>query len=186
MVGEQDFFLQPQRPEDFESGSHPGQRPGLVKSLTAARQQMNDVGDDLATKRRLWLGTIRTARPAANRGGISQPIGILQLGQCLLPRTLLCEALSQCLTAGQQAVLRVRKREHRKESKGLPTAATAAPANHDPVVMLVVRLLAPTPMTNDRIAFADRASAYDDLVPAFRPAGGKLIQRRGDWDKEDR
>jgi hypothetical protein len=52
--------------------------------------------------------------------------------------------------------------------------------------MLVVRLLAPSTMTNDRIAFADRASAYDDLVPAFRPAGGKLIQRRGDWEKEDR
>jgi hypothetical protein len=52
--------------------------------------------------------------------------------------------------------------------------------------MLVVRLLAATPVANDRIPFADRAPAYDDLVRAFRPLGGKLIQRRGDWDKEDR
>ncbi len=120
---------------------------------------MNDVGDDLATKRRLWPGTIRTARPAANRGGIRQPIGILQLGQCLLPRTLLCEALSQRLTAGQQAVMRVRKREQRKESERLSAAATAATMDPYPVVMLVVRLLAATPVANDRIPFADRASA---------------------------
>ncbi len=183
--GEQDCFLQPQRPEDFESGTHPGQRPGLVKNLTTARQPMSDVGDDLATKGRLWLGEIGTARPAANRGRIRQTIGIPKLRQRLLPRTLLCDALSQCLTAGQQAVLSVRKREQRKESERLTAPSAAAPSNPDPIVMLVVRLLAATPVVNDRIPFADRASAYDDLVRTFRPLGGKLIQRREDWEKED-
>jgi hypothetical protein len=56
----------------------------------------------------------------------------------------------------------------------------------NPVVMLVVGLLAAPAVTNDRISFAHRASAYDDLVAAVCPAGGKLAQRDGDWDKEDR
>jgi hypothetical protein len=55
----------------------------------------------------------------------------------------------------------------------------------NPVVMLIVRLLAATPVTNDGIPLAHRASAHDNLVRPFRPVGGKLVQRHGDWDKEN-
>jgi hypothetical protein len=58
--------------------------------------------------------------------------------------------------------------------------------NPDPVVMLVVSLLAAAAMTNDRIVFTKRTSAYDDLVAVFCPVGSKLVPRDGDWDKEDR
>src|ERR1035437_3891996 len=80
----------------------------------------------------------------------------------------------------------VRKREQRKEGEGLPAIGASAAMDPNPVVMLVVSLLAPTSVTNDRIAFTHRASAYDDFVAAYRPAGRKLAQRDGDWDKEDR
>ena len=56
----------------------------------------------------------------------------------------------------------------------------------NPVVILVVRLLPAAAMTNDRIPFTKRASAYDDLVAVFRPVGGKLVRRDGNWDKVDR
>jgi len=56
----------------------------------------------------------------------------------------------------------------------------------NPVVILVVRLLKAPAMTNDRIPFTKRASAYDDLVAVLRPVGGKLVRRDGNWDKVDR
>jgi hypothetical protein len=82
--------------------------------------------------------------------------------------------------------MRVRKRERRKEREGLPAIDAATAMNPDPVVMLVVSLLAAAAMTNDRIVFTKRTSAYDDLVAVFCPVGSKLVPRDGDWDKEDR
>ena len=55
--------------------------------------------------------------------------------------------------------MRIGQRKHREKREGLSASDTAAPANPDPIVMLVVRLLAPSPMANDRILFANRASA---------------------------
>jgi hypothetical protein len=69
------------------------------------------------------------------------------------------KAPQQCLAACQQAVMGVRKREYRQEGEGPPASHTAPPANPDPIVMLVVRLLPPPAMTNNRILFTYRASA---------------------------
>jgi hypothetical protein len=55
--------------------------------------------------------------------------------------------------------MRVGQRKHRQKGEGRPAAYAAAPTNPDPVVMLIVRLLAASPMTNNRILFANRASA---------------------------
>jgi hypothetical protein len=52
--------------------------------------------------------------------------------------------------------------------------------------MLVVRLLAPAPVTNDRVPLTNRTMAYDDLVAVFGPANRKLFQRDRHWDEEDR
>jgi hypothetical protein len=49
----------------------------------------------------------------------------------------------------------------------------------NPIVILIVRLLAAVAMTNDRIPLTKRASAYDDLVAVFRPVGGKLARCGG-------
>jgi hypothetical protein len=82
--------------------------------------------------------------------------------------------------------MRVWKRERRKESEGLPAIDATAAMNPDPVVVRVVRLLAATTVTDDRIAFAYRASPQDDLVAVPSPVACKLAQWGGDWDKEDR
>jgi hypothetical protein len=55
-------------------------------------------------------------------------------------------------------VMRVRKREQRKEGEGHPAIVAAAATDPNPVVILVVSLLAPA-VTNDRIAFTNRAPA---------------------------
>jgi UTP-glucose-1-phosphate uridylyltransferase len=67
--------------------------------------------------------------------------------------------LPQCLTARQQTVMRVRQREYRKEGKGHSAINATAAMDPNPVVMLVVGLLAAPSVTNDRISFTDRATA---------------------------
>jgi hypothetical protein len=55
--------------------------------------------------------------------------------------------------------MRVRKREQRKEGEGRPAIGAAAATDPNPVVILVVSLLAAPAVTNDRIAFTNRAPA---------------------------
>jgi hypothetical protein len=72
---------------------------------------------------------------------------------------VLHETQQQRLEARKQAVMRVWKRERRKESEGLPAIDATAAMNPDPVVVRVVRLLAATTVTDDRIPFTNRTSA---------------------------
>jgi len=136
-----------------------------------ARQPMSYPGDGLTEKGMSQLGRFQAARPAADSGRIRQSIRVLKLGQCLLPRAVLHKAPPQCLAARQQAVMRIGKRKQRKESEGRPTTGAAATMDPNPVVMLVVCLLAAAPMTDNRISFTDWTPAYDVLVAVFRPVG---------------
>ncbi len=52
--------------------------------------------------------------------------------------------------------------------------------------MFIVGLLAATTVTDDGIAFANRASPLDDLVAVPGPVSMQLVQRRGKWDKKNR
>ena len=81
--------------------------------------------------------------------------------------------------------MRVREREHRKEGKGHPAIGAATAPDPNPVVILVVGLLAAPAVTNDRIVFTERPSAYHGLVAVLRPIGCNLVRRDGNWDKED-
>jgi len=153
------FFSERQGPEVFENRSDPGQWSRFVKCLTTAIQPMSYTGDGLTEEGKSRLGGVQAARPAADSGRIRQSIRVFQLGQCLLPRTVLRKVLPQCLAARQQTEMRVGKREHRKESKGRPAIPATAAMDPNPVVMLVVGLLAAPSVTNDRIPFTNRASA---------------------------
>jgi hypothetical protein len=55
--------------------------------------------------------------------------------------------------------MRVRKREQRKKCEGRPAIGAAAAMDPNPVMMLVVSLLAAAPMPNNRISFTYRALA---------------------------
>jgi mannose/cellobiose epimerase-like protein (N-acyl-D-glucosamine 2-epimerase family) len=75
--------------------------------------------------------------------------------------------------------VRVRERKQREEGESHPAPDAATTMNPNPVVMLVVSLLAATAVTHNRISFTERASAYDDLVAVFGPVGCNLARRDG-------
>jgi hypothetical protein len=144
---------------NFQSRSYPRQRPRFVKSLMPASQPMSHAGDGPVEKGKRRLRKIQAAQPAPNCGRIRQPIRVFKLGRCLLPRTVRRNPPQQCLATRQQTEMRVRKRKQRKESKGCPAIGAAAAMDPNPVVMLVVRLLATPSVTNDRIPFTNWTAA---------------------------
>jgi hypothetical protein len=90
------------------------------------------------------------------------------------------------LGASQQAVVGVRKGKRRQKGEGLPATRTKAAADPNPVVMFIVRLLAPATVADDRIAFTNRASPQHDVLAVASPVGFELVRRGRKWDKENR
>src|SRR5208282_6863213 len=158
MVGGR-IFSKTQGTENFESRGYPLQRPRFVKSLMPASQPMSYAGDGPVEKGQRRLRKVQAAQPAPNCGRIRQPIRVFKLGRCLLPRTVLRNAPQQCLATRHQTEMRVRKRKQRKEGKGCSAIGAAAAMDPNPVVMLVVRLLATPSVTNDRIPFTNWTAA---------------------------
>jgi hypothetical protein len=90
------------------------------------------------------------------------------------------------LSASQQAVVGVGKREQGKQGEGLPTNLAKAASDPNPVVMFIVRLLAAATVTDDGIAFANRASPQHHLLAITSPIGFELVRRGRKWDKKNR
>ena len=82
--------------------------------------------------------------------------------------------------------MRVRERKPRQESEGLPATGAAPTANVNPVVMLVVCLLAAASMADDRIVLTNRALPQNGPGTTGGPIGFQLVRRDGKWDKENR
>jgi hypothetical protein len=80
----------------------------------------------------------------------------------------------------------VRQRKPRQEGEGLPAIGAATAPDSNPVVILIVGLLAAAPVADDRIAFTNRASPQDDLVAVTSPIRFELVRRGGKWDKKNR
>jgi hypothetical protein len=83
------------------------------------------------------------------------------------------------LTASQQAVVGVRERKPRQKGESLPAIGATTTLDPNPVVMLIVRLLAAAAMADDRIAFTHGASPQDGLGAVCGPVGLELVQRSG-------
>jgi len=154
--------------------------------VIAVRQPMSDSGEGLAQKGRGRLRGVQAAKPAGERGGIGRPIGVFELGCRVLPGAVLHEAPPLRLTASQRTVVGVRERKQREEGEGIPATVAATSPDLNPVVMLIVRLLAAASVTDDRIMFTNGASPQDDLVAVSDPIGFELVQRGGKWDKKNR
>jgi hypothetical protein len=99
---------------------------------------------------------------------------------------VLRKALLQCLRARQQTVVRVRERKQREEGEGSLATGTATATNANPIVMLIMRLLAAASVTDDRINFTRRASPQNNLGAARGPIRFELVRRCGKWDKQNR
>jgi hypothetical protein len=147
---------------------------------------MRYAGERLASKGSGWFGVVQADRPTSERGGIGHPIGVLQRGCRLFPRAVLVPTSPQRLAASQQAVVGVRQREQGKQGEGLSTTLAKATPDPNPVVMFIVRLLAPTSVTDDGIAFANRTSPQQDVLAVASPIGFDLVWQGRKWDKKNR
>ena len=79
--------------------------------------------------------------------------------------------------------MRVGERKQRQKGKSLlATGAVTAP-DLNPAVMLVVRLLLATPVTDDRIGTAKGTSPWDNVGAPLVPIAFDLARRSGKWDK---
>jgi len=136
---------------------------------------MGYTGERLAQKGSRWLGAVQAARPAAEGSGIGQAIGVFERGRRLFPRAVLRKAPPQGLATSQQAVVGVRERNPRQKGEGLPAILAKAAPDSNPVVMLIVCLLAAATMTDDGIAFAKWAAPQDNLLAVVSPIGFELV-----------
>ena len=140
----------------------------------------------MAPKRSRRLGAVQAARPAAEGGGIGHPIGVFQRRRRLFPRAVLHKVSPKRLRTGQQAVVGIREREQGKQSEALPASGAKAASDPNPVVMFIVRLLAPPTVADDGITFTNRASPQHDVLAVASPVGFELVWRGRKWDKENR
>jgi hypothetical protein len=99
---------------------------------------------------------------------------------------VLHEAPPQCPAASQQAVVSVRERKPRQEGEGLPAIGAAPTADVNPVVMLVVCLLAAASMADDRIVITNGTLPQNGLGTADVPIRFQLVRRDRKWDKQNR
>ena len=184
MVGTRENFSQPQGPEDLQNWSQPRQSFGI--RLIAGHQPMSDAGERLVQKGSRRLGWIQAASQAAESGGIGQTIRVFERRGCLFPGAVLDQAPLQGLTTSQQAVVGVRERKRRQEGERLPATPAVSATDLDPVVMLIVSLLAAVSVADDRIAFTNGAMAQNNAGTPCSPIRFELVRRDGKWDKENR
>ena len=73
----------------------------------------------------------------------------------------------------------VGRRKRWQEGEGLAAAVAKTPANPDPIVVLVMSLFAPAPMTDDGILHANRAVTQNDFRTRLGPIGFEVVLRGG-------
>ena len=147
---------------------------------------MSHAGERLAEKGKSRLGAVQSVGPAAECGRIGHAVRIFERRCGLFPGAVLHKAPLQCLRSRQHTVVRVRERKQRQEGEGFLATGTATTTNANPIVMLIMRLLAAASVTDDRINFTRRASPQNNLGAARGPIRFQLVRRCGKWDKQNR
>ena len=80
----------------------------------------------------------------------------------------------------------VRKGKRRQKGEGVPATPAVTATDWDPVVMRIVRLLAASSVTGDRIALTHGTSPQDDVGALFGPIRIELVRWGRKWDKKNR
>src|SRR5215831_10566262 len=187
MVGGE-VFLNAQGPKaakKWEDGG-PGQlQITVAEDLSAAdpsidrRQRASQDGVE-------WLRRIQFPKPAAERGRVGHAMGILHRRCRRFPATVLDKVAPQRLTAGDQAVMRVRERKPRQEGDRLAARLTDASPDRNPVMIFIMSLFAPPTMANDRVQQTNWALADQFFCACLRPIGWQVALRCGKRDKDNR
>ena len=129
---------------------------------------------------------IQIAEPSAQGGGIRHAIRVFD-GRCgVFPATAFQEVPLERLAASNEAVMAVRRRKRRQEGECLTAAVAKTAANSDPIVVLIMSLFAPAPMTDDGILHANRAAARNDSRARIGPIRFEVVLRGRKLDKQYR
>ena len=73
----------------------------------------------------------------------------------------------------------VGRRKRRQEGEGFAAAVAKTAANPDPIVVLIMSLFAPAPVTHNGILHANRAVAQNDFRARIGPIRFEVILRGG-------
>ena len=184
MVGQGEFLSETEGPEDLQNRSQPGER--LVSRRVVACQPMSGAGEYLAQEGSSRLCRVQAVGPAAEGGGIRHVIRIFERRRRVFPGAVLLKAPAQGPTTSQQAVVGVREGKRRQKGEGFPATPALTSTDWDPVVVCVVRLLAASSVTSDRIALTNRTSSQDDAGALFGPIRIELVRCDRKWDKKNR
>ncbi len=157
----------------------------LIGQITT-HQPVSHAGERLTEKGKSRLGVVQAVGPAAKCGRIGHAIRIFERRCGLFPGAVLQKAPLQCLKARQHTVVRVRERKQREEGEGPLATGTATAPDANPVVILIVRLLAAASVADDRVNFTHRASPQNNLGAARGPIRFELVRRSAKWDKQNR
>ena len=185
MVGRRNFS-EPQGPKNLQNRIQPRPRLSLQIGRITARQPVSHAGERLVEKRNGWLRAVQPVGPAAKCGRIGHTVRVFERRCGLFPGAVLYKAPLQRLRLRQYTVVRVRERKQREEGEGPLATGTATATNANPIVMLIMRLLAAAPVTNDRINITPWASPQNNLGAARGPIRFQLVRRCGKWDKQNR
>jgi hypothetical protein len=71
--------------------------------------------------------------------------------------------------------MRIGEREQREDGECPPAKLANPPSDPNPVVVFIVRLLAPATVTNNGIAFTNRTSARQDFIAIASPIAFDLV-----------
>ena len=94
---------------------------------------------------------IQLVEPAAQGGGVGDAIRVFERRRGIFPRAPLHKAPTQRLASGDQTVVGVWQGESGQEAKDYTAQRTETAAVADPIVTLIMGLLAPPAMTDDRM-----------------------------------
>ncbi|HEY2017627.1 MAG TPA: hypothetical protein VGH38_29175 [Bryobacteraceae bacterium] len=119
------------------------------------------------------------AEPSAQGGGVRHAIRVFDGGCGVFPATAFQEVALERLAASDEAVMAVGRRKRRQEGEGFAAAVAKTAANPDPIVVLIMSLFAPAPVTNDGILHANRAVSYYDFRARLGPIRFEVVLRGG-------
>jgi hypothetical protein len=149
-----------------------------MAEMPAGNERLVEGLQDRAQKTECRPGTIQTTEPSAQSGGIGHALRVLNRGSRGFPGITFHEVALQRLTAGNQAVVAVGRRERRQESERLPAPIAETSTDRNPIVLLVVRLFTAPSVTDDGIAQTHRTLAQDRTSISGDPIGFEVALGR--------
>jgi hypothetical protein len=176
MVGDGDF-LKSQRPESGKERKYglPVQRQRIMnEALGPAEPSAYGQHRPAQTGKRRDR-RIQTPEPSAQRGRVGHAIGIFDRGRRRFPATPLDELAAQRLAACDQAVMAVGRREEWEEGERLAATVADATANPNPIMVFIMSLFPPAPVSDDRILRTNRAAAQNDIRTRLGPIGSAVV-----------